>query len=749
MIIEKNLSSYIVLSEDSILHALQKINDNKARTVLVVNELGYLESVLTDGDFRRWIVTNKDANLNRPVSEAANPQFLSAYLNDPPEQIENLFSDAITFVPLLTPQGRLSAIAFRRADGFQIGDFFISEQSPTFVIAEIGNNHNGSIELAKKLTDLAVEAGADCVKFQMRDMKSLYNNQGNSSDASEDLGSQYVLDLLQKFNLKESQYVEIFDYCKAKGVLPLCTPWDIASVKFLDEYGMQGFKVASADLTNHELLQALAATRKPLLCSTGMASESEIIAAAELLKRLGAKYAFLHCNSTYPAPFKDLNLRYLPRLKELSGGVVGYSGHERGVNVAVAAVAMGCRIIEKHFTVDKTMEGNDHKVSLLPSEFKAMVEGIRAVEQALGEGGARTMTQGEMMNREILSKSLVINCTLRAGEIIQDHMIDARSPGKGLQPDRRKDLIGKPAVRDLKPGDFFFPTDLGIGIVKPRNYKFTRPFGIPVRYHDYARISKCSNFDLIEFHLSYKDMDLDISKFIHEPQDFGLVVHAPELFEGDHILDLCSPDETYRMRSLKEMQRVINVTRALKHYFPKTEKPCIITNVGGFNQTGFINAKERDKGYKTLKRSLSELDMEGIDVIPQTMPPYPWHFGGQSYHNLFVHAEEIAEFCEYNDYRVCLDVSHSKLACTYYRYSFDKFLRIVAPYSAHMHIVDAKGIDGEGLQIGEGDINFNELSEILTDVSPAASFIPEIWQGHKDEGTGFWTALDRLEKAGL
>jgi N-acetylneuraminate synthase len=328
-------------------------------------------------------------------------------------------------------------------------------------------------------------------------------------------------------------------------------------------------------------------------------------------------------------------------------------------------------------------------------------------------------------------------------------MIDARSPGKGLQPDRRKDLIGKAAVRDLKPGDFFFPTDLGIGIVKPRKYKFTRPFGIPVRYHDYARISKCSNFDLIEFHLSYKDMDLDISKFIHEPQDFDLVVHAPELFEGDHILDLCSPDETYRMRSLKEMQRVINVTRALKHYFPKTEKPCIITNVGGFNQTGFINSKERDNGYKTLKRSLSELDMEGIDVIPQTMPPYPWHFGGQSYHNLFVQAEEIAEFCEYNDYRVCLDVSHSKLACTYYRYSFDKFLRIVAPYSAHMHIVDAKGIDGEGLQIGEGEINFNELSEILTDVSPAASFIPEIWQGHKDEGTGFWTALDRLEKAGL
>jgi sialic acid synthase SpsE len=461
MIIEKNLAAYVVLADDILLNALQKISKNKMRAALVVSESGFLEGILTDGDFRRWIVQGADVNLSTPVSEVANKQFISASISEDPENIECLFSDAITFVPLLSQQGRLDGIALRRMEGFNIGNHFISDQSPTFIIAEIGNNHNGSIELAKRLVDLAIESGADCAKFQLRDMATLYKNKGDANDASEDLGSQYVLDLLNKFQLKNEEYSEIFDYCSERGILPLCTPWDISSVEFLDSYGIQGFKVASADLTNHELMQAIAKTGKPLLCSTGMATEAEIVAAARLLDKMGAKYAFLHCNSTYPAPFKDINLRYLARLRQISRSVIGYSGHERGINVAIAAVTMGCRIIEKHFTVDKAMEGNDHKVSLLPHEFRAMVDGIREVEASLGEGGSRKITQGELMNREMLAKSLIINCDLRQGQIITEQMIDLRSPGKGIQPNRKGDLIGRPARRDMKAGDFFYPPDLG------------------------------------------------------------------------------------------------------------------------------------------------------------------------------------------------------------------------------------------------------------------------------------------------
>lgn len=185
-----------------------------------------------------------------------------------------------------------------------------------------------------------------------------------------------------------------------------------------------------------------------------MATEQEISESVKLLKELGAMYILLHCNSTYPAPFKDVNLNYLDRLKEIGDCPIGYSGHERGINVAIAAVAKGAKVVEKHFTLDKTMEGNDHKVSLLPDEFRLMVEGIRQVEQSLGEVGERKISQGELMNRETLAKSLVINCDLKLGEIITESMLEVKSPGKGLQPNRKKNSSANQQKEIYKPGIF-------------------------------------------------------------------------------------------------------------------------------------------------------------------------------------------------------------------------------------------------------------------------------------------------------
>ncbi|MGH2415145.1 MAG: N-acetylneuraminate synthase family protein, partial [Microcystaceae cyanobacterium] len=419
---------------------------------------------------------------------------------------------------------------------------------------------NGSLELAKKLIEEAVAAGADCAKFQMRSLKNLYHNAGDANDASEDLGSQYTLDLLSRFQLSPQEILAAFDYCKERGILPLCTPWDLESLAILEEYGMLAYKVASADLTNHELLRGLAKTGKPLLCSTGMSTEAEITESVQLLQRLGAMYVLLHCNSTYPAPFKDINLNYLDRLKEMGECPVGYSGHERGSNVAIAAVTKGAKVIEKHFTLDKSLEGNDHKVSLLPEEFKAMVQGIRQTEEALGTATERRLSQGELMNRETLAKSLVINCDLTLGQVITEEMIEVKSPGRGLQPNRKAELIGLQAKRCFKAGDFFFPSDLVQEQVQARHYQFKRPWGLPVRYHDFKALLAKSNPDLLEFHLSYKDLEQDLRQYFDKPYDLDLVVHSPELFSGDHILDLCSLDEDYRQHSIGELQKVINIT---------------------------------------------------------------------------------------------------------------------------------------------------------------------------------------------
>lgn len=745
MLIERNLSKFIVFSEDSLINALGKISDNKNGVVFSVSESGQIEGILTDGDFRRWITSTINIDLNIPVKTACNKQFLSLPLDTSHEEIEAAFNDRISVIPLVDKHLHLLAIALRKPAEFKIGGFTIGDNNPTFIIAEIGNNHNGSLELAKKLIDEAAKAGANCAKFQMRSMGKLYKNSG-TSDASEDLGAQYTLDLLSRFQLNNKDIFAAFDYCKKIGIMPLCTPWDHESLKLLDEYGMHGFKLASADLTNHDLLEAMARTGKPIIASTGMSSEAEIIDAVALLRRFNARFILLHCNSTYPAPFKDVNLNYLDRLKKIGSCPIGYSGHERGIAVAIAAVANGARVIEKHFTLDRNMEGNDHRVSLLPPEFKAMVEGIREVEQALGSNDTRKISQGEMMNREVLAKSLVINCDLQIGQKITAEMVEIRSPGKGLSPYRKTDLIGKIARHDFKAGDFFYSSDIDAEQTKPRNYKFSRPFGIPVRYHDVATLGNKSNFDLLEFHLSYKDLEEDLEKFFSTPLDMDFVVHSPELFAGDHIIDLCSPDEAYRKHSILELQRVIDVTHRLKPFFKRAKKPMIVLNAGGFSMDGFIAENERDKLHDLIAESLSQVNLEEVEIIPQSMPPFPWHFGGQRYHNLFMLPDDIERFCTKYNYRICLDISHSQLTCNHFGLSFRDFLEQIGKFTAHCHIVDAEGIDAEGLQIGDGMVDFGMVAEVMARTAPNAYFIPEIWQGHKNNGEGFWQALEKLEK---
>ena len=749
MLIEKKIKNYLVFSGDSILDALKRINDNKSRIVFVVQDNGVLVGALSDGDVRRWMTTTNVFDLNVPVDQVMNREFVFSSVVESHTQIAQHFDYKRDIIPLVDEQGRFVALARRSAEGFQLGDFLITDLGRTFTIAEVGNNHNGDIELAKELVDFALEANADCVKFQMRDLASLYSNQGKNAEAGYDLGSQYTLDLLNKFQLKNDQLCQVFDYCTQRGILPLCTPWDLVSAHVLNEYGLKGFKVASADFTNFEMLETLAKFGKPLICSTGMSSEAEIRGSVGLLRRLGAPFALLHCNSTYPTPFKDVNLSYLPRLKHLAGTVVGYSGHERGIAVPVAAVALGARIVEKHLTVDRNMEGNDHKVSLLPEEFAEMVRQIRNVEEAMGQGGERVLTQGELINRENLAKSLVINCDLPRGQMIKRNMILVKSPGQGLQPNRIDDLIGKEAQREFKAGDLFFETDITPQVAKKEHYVFSRPYGIPVRFHDYRTLIEGMRIDFVEFHLSYHDLDVKLTDYFSGSQAIGFAVHSPELFANDHILDLASNDADYLARSVVELERTVAVAEQLRSYFPANPQPVFVLNAGGWTPQAFLPIDARAALYDRVAAALSKVNLSQVQLAIQTMPPFPWHFGGQSHHNLFVDPDEIVEFCQFTGHKICLDISHSMMACNYYHWDFSEFLKKVLPHTIHLHVVDAKGIDGEGVQIGQGDVDFPMLRDRMNEYAQGVQFIPEVWQGHKNKGEGFWSGLSFLEKVGL
>lgn len=613
----------------------------------------------------------------------------------------------------------------------------------TFVIAEIGNNHNGSFDRAIQLIDLAVEAGADCAKFQMRHLNEIYRRRTLEKNG-EDLGTEYVLDLLRRFELPVEDHAKLAKHCAQKGILYLCTPWDASSVDVLESIGVPAYKVASADLTNLPLLDRLCGTSKPLILSTGMSQREEIQVTTDFLNRRGASYVLLHCNSTYPAPLHDINLKWMEKLRDIHP-LVGYSGHERGIAVSLAAVGLGATVIERHFTLDRKMEGPDHAASLEFSDFKRMVEGIRDIEQALGDGLQRRQSQGEMINRENLGKSLVASRALRSGTVLGPEHIKVRSPGQGLSPQKYEQLLGRTLTRDLGEEDFFYPSDLSDNRVEPRKYAFKHPWGVPVRYHDFREYHARISPDLFEFHLSYSDMELNPGDFLAGEYDLDFVVHAPELFAQSRLMDLATPDDAYRSESLRETQRVIDITRSLKRFFPRTKRPLIVANIGGFTMDGPLPSTEIEGYYERFAKSLSQLDMDGVELIPQTMAPFPWHFGGQRYQNLFVKADEIVHWCRKLDLRMCFDISHSRLTCNHLGVDFYDFSEKLAPVSAHLHLGDAKGLNGEGLQVGEGDIDFVRLGKILRDGCPDASFIPEIWQGHKNGGEGFWIALERLE----
>lgn len=623
-----------------------------------------------------------------------------------------------------------------------IEDFVIGGKN-IFVIAEIGNNHNGSLKRALELVDSAVISGADCVKFQMRNMHSVYRKK-SLAKKGEDLGTEYVLDLLERFELTKDEHRKVSEYCKTKKILYMCTPWDSDSISTLEDFRVPAYKVASADLTNLPLIECLCDTKKPLILSTGMSTLDEIQKSTDFLNKRNAEFVLLHCNSTYPAPFHDINLKWMQKLKEIHP-LIGYSGHERGISVSLAAISMGAKVIERHFTFDRGMEGPDHAASLDPKEFSALVAGIREIEDAMGDGKERHMSQGEMINRENLAKSLVAATDLPEGIIIEPKHIKVLSPGQGLSAQYYDQILGISLKRAMFEEDYFYLSDLEDTKSEPKHYNFDRPWGVPIRYHDFEEYNSKIQPDVFEFHLSYSDLDLNISDYLSGKYECDFIVHAPELFSSSRLMDLASIDDDYRNYSISETQRVIDITKELKQYFPLTKRPMIVANIGGFTMDELLPKEQIDSYYDRFSSSLKQLNMDGVELIPQTMAPFPWHFGGQRYQNLFVHAEEIVKWCKELDLRVCFDISHSRLMSNHFGLDFYDVASKIAPITAHLHLGDASGVNGEGLQIGEGDINFIKLAKILKKHCPRASFIPEIWQGHKNGGEGFWIALEKLE----
>lgn len=321
--------------------------------------------------------------------------------------------------------------------------------SKTFIIAEAGVNHNGNIETARKLVDVAVMAGADAVKFQTFRAESLVCKNARKADYQMETTDkdESQFDMLKKLELTPEMHEQLMQYCKQKGIMFLSTPFDIDSLHYLMESGVDIIKIPSGEITNYPLLREAGKTKKKIIISSGMSTLNEVKDAVKVLKDNGSNdITVLHCNTEYPTPYSDVNLRAMFTLKEELGVEVGYSDHTQGIEIPIAAAALGAVVIEKHFTLDKNMEGPDHKASLEPDELQKMVRAIRNIENALGDG-RKEPSESEKKNIDTARKSIVAKCEIKAGERLTESNLTTKRPGTGVSPMQWNQVIGKPAKR--------------------------------------------------------------------------------------------------------------------------------------------------------------------------------------------------------------------------------------------------------------------------------------------------------------
>lgn len=321
----------------------------------------------------------------------------------------------------------------------------------TLIIAEAGVNHNGDINLAKELVRTAKACGADIVKFQTAKLSSLVTKTADMAEyQKENIGkTTSQKEMLSKLLLSYDEFVELAAYCKEVGIQFLSTPFDLDSIAFLHDLGCEIWKIPSGEITNYPYLVAIAKLHQPVILSTGMSTMDEVRAAMKVLQEHGTgEITLLHCTTQYPTPYEDVNLNAMLTLQKEFGCKVGYSDHTRGIEVPVAAVAMGACVIEKHFTLDKNMEGPDHKASLEPAELLAMVESIRHIEIALGDGVKQPVAV-EVENQKVVRKSIVAARDIKAGEVLTEENLTTKRPGTGINPMRWEEVLGTKAIRDF------------------------------------------------------------------------------------------------------------------------------------------------------------------------------------------------------------------------------------------------------------------------------------------------------------
>lgn len=610
----------------------------------------------------------------------------------------------------------------------------------TYVVAEIGINHNGDFNTARDLIIAANNAGVDAVKFQLRDLDEIYTKDILDDPNSAEWNFEYIVPILKESQFSIEEMKELVYYTKAYGMECIITPFDKKSVKICaEELHVDAFKIGSMDMTNYKLIEQCHEYGIPIIISTGMWTEQEIEDAKVQYALRGMEdgdYFLLLANSTYPTPYESINLEFLNKLKKIHP-FIGYSGHERGTFIPVAAAAIGARIIEKHITFDRNQKGPDHKASMLPEEFNEMVDSLRKLEKAVGSN--KVVNNAEQLAKQTFVRAAYARYDLKEGHVLELEDLEFKVPGKGILMHEIDKYIAKPLLHPVKKGSYLTPNDFFelIPIETWTLPKFSKDWGVKCRFHDYDEYSKL-NSPVIEFHMSETDLNVEFNRVNPVSQ---LIVHAPEVFDKQ-LVDICSTNRDVLNGSIDLLQRSIDKTLKLGKGF--RDRPKFVVHLGGMSLDDVFNG-----GNQMMYRAIDnfkklKFNPDDIEILPENLPPRPWYLGGQYFQYGFMEAEHMIAFCKFFDLNMTLDVCHAALHCNHNHTSLDEYVKKLLDISSHFHLSDAIGIDGEGVQIGEGTINFESLMAVLKQKNGPFSWVTEIWSAHVNHGAGCRQSMHSL-----
>lgn len=596
------------------------------------------------------------------------------------------------------------------------------------IIAEIGINHDGDVEKARKLIESSFRSGAHAIKFQYRNLNNAY------SDNAKEIGDEMLSKEINRNYLSPDQLIDLSVYATELGLKVGISFFD---KKDIEDFGNQidifdFFKIPSVELTNSDLIDTLLGLNKHLYISLGTHNEVEVINALERLPKTG--WTPMHCISNYPVTLENARLGYITYLQDKWGVSVGYSSHDDDWEVCLLAMQMGVTVVERHITLDRGADGLDHSSSSTPDHFEKMARFATAMPILLVGNSPRVANQGELLNRQNLGRSYYAIDNFAKGYVLNISDLEYRSPHTGLDKTNIKKYISKPLQADISKGEVIAKgvfnkitpiSDKVIGIAKEMK------LSLPVRLHDYEKMESMFPIGAFEFHLSFDEVLSEID-FKNISPDNKYSIHLPDYINPTQLMDPFSEDNKQKEASLILLERTVKFAEKLQAL--TGDKVPI---VGSFSVVHIDREDFFEKHSALLKSYLKR----GVEIVPQWLPPIAWYFGGSVGLNVMNEPEDV-KYLKQHGLGVCMDICHLILGRNYYDFSADSIINDLKEQVQHIHIADAIGIDGEGLAIGDGDFENSALIEQV--LSYDCLKVIEVWQGHLDNGAGFRKEIIKL-----